>query len=147
MESTTDRKKMLLAMKTEIMEQFESMKARLDAVDLLLAHEEEGIPDAPVSTVETIRMGCVEILAESGMEVHRNILLEMLEERGIHVGGKVPVNSLGSILSRFSKDFISHGQGMWSWNNKPIYTNNPPDNVNGHVVSPRDPASSLLNED
>ena len=119
MDTPAERKRMLIAMKADILEQFESVKAKLDAVELLITSQDENEPDPPVATVEEIRKASMEILATAGQPIHRNTLLEALDDRGVQVGGKIPVNKLGSVLSRFSKDFESHGQGMWSWNNKP----------------------------
>lgn len=136
MDTPAERKRVLLAMKADIMEQFESVKAKLDAVELLIASQDGSEPGALVATVEEARQACIEILGEVGMPIHRKTLLEMLEDRGVYLGGKVPVNNLGSILSRFSKDFESHGQGMWSINNKPTPKVSDPSDMNGHPLLP-----------
>lgn len=136
MDAPAERKKMLLEMKAEIMEQFESVKAKLDAVELLIAFQDEIDTVAPVATVEEVRQACIEILGEYGMPVHRQALLEILQDRGVYVGGKVPVNNLGSILSRFSKDFESPGQGKWSLDNKPTHKSPDPTDTNGHAPLP-----------
>ena len=40
-------------------------------------------------------------------------IMEVLDERGVRVGGSVPRNSVSSILSK-SEDFISHGRSGWT---------------------------------
>ena len=40
-------------------------------------------------------------------------IMEALGERGVHVGGSVPRNSVSSVLSK-SEDFISHGRSGWT---------------------------------
>ena len=150
MDTSAERKRMLLAMKDDIMEQFRSVKAKLDAVELLIADQDENDPGTPVATVEEVRHACIEILGDYGAPVHRQNLLEILEDKGVHVGGKVPVNNLGSILSRFSKDFDSHGQGMWSINIRPMATLHDNLNMNGRppkLINEGYLCTSSLNED
>ena len=45
--------------------------------------------------------------------LHRNVILEKVAERGIHVGGTKPVNSIGSYLSTDSR-FKNCGRGLWT---------------------------------
>ena len=113
MDTPADRKRILLAMKADILERLHNAQADLDAVERLLAVQEEIEPSPPSASVEEVRQACVELLCNHGTPVHRNILLEKLNDMGIQVSGKVPVNNLGSILSRFSEDFEPHGNGVW----------------------------------
>ena len=113
MNTPGDRKKALLAMKAEIMERLQSAQADLDAVDRLLTLQQDIDPVQASATVEEIRCVAFQLLTQHESPVHRQTLLEEIENMGIHVSGKVPVNNLGSILSRFSKDFEPHGHGIW----------------------------------
>ena len=118
MDTSVERKHMLLAMRDDIMARLEDAQTDLDAVDRLIAVQKVIAPPVVLASVEEIREAVVVLLMENGEPVHRKTMLEQLEEYGIHVGGKVPVNSLSSTLSRFSKDFVPHGQGVWglkSW--------------------------------
>jgi hypothetical protein len=45
--------------------------------------------------------------------MHRKNIFEELTDMGVHVNGKDPVATLGTVLSRYSKDFHPHGQGIW----------------------------------
>ena len=113
MDTASDRKRMLLAMRTDIMQRLQNAQADLDAVDRLLAVQEEITPPSPTASIEDIRQAAIELLAQNGEPMHRQMLLDILDGMGICVGGKVPVNNLGSLLSRFSDDFTSHGNGVW----------------------------------
>lgn len=113
-----DRKAMLVAMRKDIVDRLESAKADLDAVDRLIAVQEDMSPPLTPATVDEVRQAAVEILNDHGDKMHRRDILSEMTERGVHVGGRVPVNNLGSVLSRFGDVFESHGQGVWglkSW--------------------------------
>ena len=45
--------------------------------------------------------------------LHRTVILERITERGIHVGGTKPINSIGSYLST-DRRFKNCGRGMWT---------------------------------
>ena len=45
--------------------------------------------------------------------LHRTVILAKVAERGIHVGGTKPVNSIGSYLSTDSR-FKNCGRGLWT---------------------------------
>ena len=44
--------------------------------------------------------------------MHRQIIYDRLKERGVHVGGQKPVNTIGSYLS-VDPRFSNVGRGMW----------------------------------
>ena len=50
--------------------------------------------------------------------LRREVILERLQERGIHVGGAKPVNSIGSYLSTDDR-FRNVGKGLWMLAVKP----------------------------
>ena len=54
-----------------------------------------------------------EILAGRTEPTPTQEIMETLGERGVHVGGSVPKNSVSSNLSK-SEDFISHGRSGWT---------------------------------
>ena len=51
--------------------------------------------------------------------LHRNVILERVTERGIHVGGAKPINSIGSYLST-DRRFKNCGRGMWTLEEEPM---------------------------
>ncbi len=132
MVSQVDRKKMLLEMKQDILERLQNAQSDLEAIERLLVVHDDMVPRPQGASVEEVRQAAIEVLTERGRPVHREQLLELLEERGITVRGKVPVNTLGALMSRFSKDFTPYGQGLWGLREKPIgvFSLEP----NGHVV-------------
>ena len=62
--------------------------------------------------------------------LHRMVILGKVAERGIHVGGTKPVNSIGSYLSTDQR-FKNCGRGMWTLVEEPITVDNIPDVPNG----------------
>ena len=50
--------------------------------------------------------------------LHRNVVLARVQQRGIHVGGTKPVNSIGSYLSTDQR-FKNCGRGMWTLAEEP----------------------------
>ena len=52
------------------------------------------------------------ILHNEGGPLHRSEIHSRIQEQGIHVGGKNPVNSVGSYLSLDDR-FVNVGRGMW----------------------------------
>ena len=54
-----------------------------------------------------------EILVGRTEPTRTQAIMEVLDERGVRVGGSVPRNSVSSILSK-SEDFISHGRSGWT---------------------------------
>ena len=113
-----ERKAMLVAMRKDILDRLEDAQADLDAVDRLISVQTEISPPVQTAKVEEVRQTAVEVLNEHGDAMHRRDILDKLTELGVHVGGKVPINTLGSVLSRFGEDFEPLGQGVWglkSW--------------------------------
>ena len=51
--------------------------------------------------------------------LHRNVLLDRVRERGIHIGGQKPVNTIGSYLSTDTR-FKNVGRGIWSLAEEPV---------------------------
>ena len=51
--------------------------------------------------------------------LHRTAILDRVAERGIHVGGTKPINSIGSYLSTDPR-FKNCGRGMWTLEHEPI---------------------------
>ena len=113
MNMTTTRKRMLLDMKDDIVARLKEAQADLDAVERLIVVQKAIEPLVVPSSAEDIRQGAIDVLKDNGDPMHRRDILDCLVERGIDVGGKVAVNNLGAILSRFGDDFVPHGQGMW----------------------------------
>ena len=52
------------------------------------------------------------ILHNEGGPLHRSEILSRIQEQGIHVGGKNPVNSVGTYLSLDDR-FVNVGRSMW----------------------------------
>ena len=100
-------------MRADIKTRLKEAQADLDAVNRLIAVQKEIDPPPATASVEETRKESIAILEKQGQPMHRTDLLKALEDSDIRVGGKVPVNNLGSILSRFEKDFKPHGQGVW----------------------------------
>ncbi len=50
--------------------------------------------------------------------LHRETILARVQERGIHVGGQKPVNTIGSYLS-MDKLFRNAGRGIWTLTEEP----------------------------
>ena len=58
--------------------------------------------------------------------LHRMAILGKVAQRGIHVGGTKPVNSIGSYLSTDQR-FKNCGRGMWTLTEEPQAVDNIPD--------------------
>ena len=50
--------------------------------------------------------------------LHRDAILARVQERGIHVGGQKPVNTIGSYLS-MDNHFRNAGRGIWTLTEEP----------------------------
>ena len=137
MNTPADRTRMLLDMRDDIIKRLKGAEADLDAVERLIAVQKEVAHPMVAASVEEIRQAAIVILKDHGEPMHRQMLLERMIEQDVHVGGKVPVNNLGSILSRFSKDFLPYGHGVWGLKNSAFSPSN------GHVpfdIAPSDEA-------
>ena len=66
--------------------------------------------------------------------LHRNVILERVTERGIHVGGAKPMNSIGSYLST-DRRFKNCGRGLWTLKQEPMTGMSPSDNDAMDVTS------------
>ena len=62
--------------------------------------------------------------------LHRVNILGKVSERGVHVGGSKPVNSIGSYLSTDPR-FKNCGRGMWTLTEEPQAVDNTPDVPDG----------------
>ena len=115
---------MLMEMRDEAILRLERAQAELDSIDWLIDVERALEPPIPHASPQEVREGAIAVLTESGEPVHRNVILEKLEERGIRVGGKSAVATLGANLCRFSKDFEPHGRGFWGLKKFPTPSSN-----------------------
>ena len=128
------RKSVLRAMRNDIKARLKEAQADLEAVNRLIAVQEEIEPPPAPASVSKTRKASIAILEEKGQPMHRMDLLKELEDSGIRIGGKVPVNNLGSILSRFDEDFKPHGQGIWglkAWDSGPSSSESDEPNARG----------------
>ncbi len=64
------------------------------------------------SFAERIGTAIYDILHGEGGPLHRSEIHGRIQQQGIHVGGKNPVNSVGSYLS-IDDRFVNVGRGMW----------------------------------
>ena len=108
------RRQALEDMRQEIQSRIDQAEEDLEAIDRLLAVQGELEPEIEFSSVDEIRRAAIRVLIGRGEDgLHRQAILERLEETGVNIRGKKPVHTLGSILSRFSKDFEPCGKGIW----------------------------------
>ena len=54
-----------------------------------------------------------DILLAEGRAMHRRILLERVQARGLYVGGKNPLHSFGALLSTDSRFATTEERGVW----------------------------------
>ena len=94
-------------------QQLDAARQAVNAVARLRAFHADMQDPVDPSTQDEIRQGAVEILRGSLEPMHRKDIFNALVDRGLHVGGKDPINNLGAILSRNGADFESYGNGMW----------------------------------
>ena len=106
-------------MKDDLLRRRQEAQADLDAVDRLIAAEAQIGPQVVSASGNTIRDQAIAILNVNGEPTHRDLLLVLLEESGVHVGGKNPGANLVSILSRNSVIFQSFGKGKWGLKRPP----------------------------
>ena len=85
----------------------------IDAIDAMLAFHEGREVTTIAATPKSVREGAIKILADHDGPMHRKQIYVQLLDMGIVISGKDPIASLASVLSRNSKDFVSHGQGIW----------------------------------
>lgn len=65
--------------------------------------------------------------------LHRAVILERVQERGIHVGGQKPVNTVGAYLSTDER-FRNAGRGIWTLAVEPLSVAEPDTEPNnGHL--------------
>ena len=62
--------------------------------------------------------------------LHRKVILTRVRQRGIHLGGQNPVNTIGSYLS-IDDRFKNVGRGIWTLKEEPIAVDNIPDVPHG----------------
>ena len=74
--------------------------------------EEDGAEFRPSTHARELTDAMHDILEEHGRPLHRNVIYERVRERGIHIGGAKPVNSIGSYLSTDTR-FKNVAKGMW----------------------------------
>lgn len=85
----------------------------IDAVRLLRQFHENTQPPPVPASPEQIREATISVLANYGRPTHRKDIFQTLQEMEVHIRGKDPVANLGAILSRYSTDFVPHGNGLW----------------------------------
>ena len=78
--------------------------------------------------------------------LHRNVILERVIERGIHVGGAKPMNSVGSYLSTDER-FKNCGRGLWTLKEEPVTGIPPSDNEAIGVASTLPQKTSFCTDD
>ena len=52
--------------------------------------------------------------------LHRNVILARVQERGIQIGGRKPVNTIGSYLSTDNRFRNTGSKGVWTLTEEPI---------------------------
>ena len=62
--------------------------------------------------------------------LHRKVILTLVQQRGIHLGGQNPVSTIGSYLS-IDDRFKNVGRGIWTLREEPIAVDNIPDVPDG----------------
>ena len=108
------RRQALEKMREEIQKRRDQANEDLRAIERLLIVQEETEPELEYSSVGEIRKAVIRELIGRGEEgLHRQVIMDRLAEKGINIRGKKPIYILGSILSRFSKDFESCSKGVW----------------------------------
>ena len=113
MDIPLNMRKSLADMRGDAVIRLHEAQADIDAIDRVLAFCEKTQPPLVPASNEEIRLASIEILTRHGEPIHRQTIYDALLGMGIHVNGKEPVATLGTVLSRCSTDFVSHGQGIW----------------------------------
>ena len=72
--------------------------------------------------------------------LHRNIILDRVQERGIQVGGRKPVNTIGSYLS-IDDRFSNVARGIWTLAEEPQSDISAEIDNNGHLLLEREPGT------
>ena len=103
----------LTDMRAEAVIRLHEAQADIDAIDRVLVFCEKTQPSPVPASNEEIRLASIKVLTQHGEPVHRQTIYDVLLSMGIHVNGKDPVSSLGTVLSRCSTDFEPHGHGVW----------------------------------
>ena len=100
--------------------QFEAVKSERDAVYLVIGMLEREIAletdsddtSATRTYTDTLTDAIVEVL-ETEQPLHRNVILERVQDKGVHVAGVEPVKSLGAHLSADPR-FKNVSRGVWA---------------------------------
>ena len=87
----------------------------LDRLDRLIGQYAANNPDTECASVAQIRAFAIAFLADGPR--HRRDIVEAMQSSGMRINGKDPSASVGSICSRFHRDFVSHGNGIWGGKN------------------------------
>ena len=74
---------------------------------------DESNTDSVGSHTDVVTDAIADILTEEGKPLHRSVILERIQAKGIYVGGHKPVNTLGSYLS-LDPRFMVVGRGVWA---------------------------------
>ena len=113
MHASADITQWLNDMREDTMIRLQEAQADIDAIDRVLALYKNSQPPMVAASNEEIRLASIEVLTRHDQPIHRQAIYDALLDMDIHVNGKDPVASLGTVLSRCSKDFHSHGSGIW----------------------------------
>lgn len=115
-------------------EQLQQLQEYISTIDATLVFLEGKQDSKSGPSTEDIRDAAIAILSEHGEPMHRKDIFQQLVIQGIHIGGRDPVASLGTVLSRCSKDFHPYGKGIWGLKSKPTpFTLTNTIDPNGHV--------------
>lgn len=119
--------------------QWHEIGERLDALRSVLVHFESLPADESVERGvggDFICNNIFEILTEAKFSLHRKTIAMRLKDRGIPIGGKNPVNTVGAYLSKDAR-FLGIGKGFWAIRHSVEQPKPPQVSANGHPVSPR----------
>ena len=108
-------------------------QADYDSACRMLARYEASQPALATSSTEDIRIAAIEVLAHHEEPIHRQVIFDELLAIGVHIHGKDPVAGLGTVLSRCSEVFVSHGQGIWGLKEWSVNHIPAPLLINGHT--------------
>ena len=117
--------KQLTAKKREIDKQVENLHGSIRIFEQNVNVSDE----ARSPYAKEVSDAMVEILTEE-RPLHRDVILARIRDRGIHIGGQKPVNTIGSYLS-LDYRFKNAGTGIWTLGEEPIAGDNIPDVPDG----------------
>ena len=105
--------KQLEAQKREIDKQVENLHGAIRVFEQNVDAEDEGR-----SSYEREVSDAMSDILTDERPLHRNVILDRVQERGIQVGGRKPVNTIGSYLS-IDDRFKNVSRGVWTLADNP----------------------------